>query len=502
MEIKNSIFDRLTDVVRRDGPDSYMTAIKGEDGGVDLSSTSMSAYIGSVILPELLVMKKVGVFIDREPMPEKRTKADDKKSRPYLYVFRAEEILSWAFDNKNRLKTLMLKVTNDETDSETGLIIGTTEGYRLFIRTDAGIEVTNYNVDGNAQEQKSFLELKEIPFVIFEMNESLMIDIADYQIALLNIASSDLGYILKANFPFYTEQVGGLGVIGQQGREELDADGKVIVNTEAKKTVDVGATNGRQYAKGAERPGFIHPSSEPLKASMDKQNQLKDEIRQLVQLSLANITQQRQSTESKVQDQQGLEAGLSNIGLELEAGERRIAEIWAEYTGDKPAIVNYPTKYSLKSDEERRAEADALVKTVSGIPSATYRREVLKKACMNYLGNRLTPEIEAAITSELQKVDVLVVDPATIVASVEAGLLDNDAGATALGYPAGSAAKAATDHAERLARIAAAQSKPGEAGTIKDNQGQPNQDNKESKNTSQDPTLNKDAGVPKTRGKE
>jgi hypothetical protein len=33
-----------------------------------------------------------------------------------------------------------------------------------------------------------------------------MEDIADYQIALMNLESSDINYMLKSNFPFYVEQ--------------------------------------------------------------------------------------------------------------------------------------------------------------------------------------------------------------------------------------------------------------------------------------------------------
>src|SRR5690606_13050663 len=35
-DVKNSIFQRLTDVNRRDGSDSYQTAIRGDAYGVDL----------------------------------------------------------------------------------------------------------------------------------------------------------------------------------------------------------------------------------------------------------------------------------------------------------------------------------------------------------------------------------------------------------------------------------------------------------------------------------
>jgi hypothetical protein len=43
--------------------------------------------------------------------------------------------------------------------------------------------------------------------VVFNISDSLLADAADYQIALLNLNSADLGFALKANYPVYTEQV-------------------------------------------------------------------------------------------------------------------------------------------------------------------------------------------------------------------------------------------------------------------------------------------------------
>ncbi len=94
--------------------------------------------------------------------------------------------------------------------------------------------------------------------------------------------------------------------------------------------IKVGATHGRTYDKGMNPPAFINPSAEPLRASLELQDRLKRDIRELVNLAVSSLAV-RASAESKAMDNQGLEAGLSYIGLLLESAERQIAEFWAAY---------------------------------------------------------------------------------------------------------------------------------------------------------------------------
>lgn len=82
----------------------------------------------------------------------------------------------------------------------------------------------------------------------------------------------------------------------------------------------VSPSMGMKYGIGLERPGFISPPTDPLVASMKKQSEMKDEIKQLLNLSLSSMG-----------DSTSKEEGLSFIGQELERGEREIAAIWCEY---------------------------------------------------------------------------------------------------------------------------------------------------------------------------
>ena len=77
---------------------------------------------------------------------------------------------------------------------------------------------------------------------------------------------------------------------------------------------------------------------------MEKSQEIKDDIRALINLSLSNVKPRAASAESKVADERGLESGLSAIGLELEAGENAILDIWSLYEEvPNKGKVTYPT---------------------------------------------------------------------------------------------------------------------------------------------------------------
>jgi hypothetical protein len=283
------------------------------------------------------------------------------------------------------------------------------------------------------------------------------VDVADYQIAHLNLASSDLNYALKSNFPFYTEQFSPLSEIPNV--RPPDATGESSETQEAvKPKLNVGASQGRRYSKGLERPGFIHPSPEPLIASMDKQKLMKEEIRQLVNLAVTNIEPIQASAESKEIDERGLEAGLSYIGMELQFGERQIGEIWSEYEGSTSyPTINYPENYSLKDDADRRREAKELNELKDNVPSPTYQKEIVKQIATITVGPKVPLDELKKIHSEIDGAANVATDPKTIKEDHEAGFVSTATASKLRGYDEKEAAAAKTDHAERLARIKAAQ---------------------------------------------
>ena len=97
-EIKNAISSRFIDIVRSEGSITYRNACDGLNKGVDRRHRSMNDFLSSIILPELLVMGKVGVFVDRLPRTM-NTVIDSQLNQPYLYYYKAEDILTWTTDS-------------------------------------------------------------------------------------------------------------------------------------------------------------------------------------------------------------------------------------------------------------------------------------------------------------------------------------------------------------------------------------------------------------------
>ncbi len=415
----------------------------------------------------MLVLGRVGIFIDKPPIPENSTLTGTSTIQPYLYWYAAEDIRSWHFNEINELDAVPLEDHFFARD-ENGLIASEKTRFRLLTLDTEGVRVKFFaftcDVAKDAsgpqelQEQEVVLNLQRIPFIILELSHSLLQDVADYQIALLNLASSDVNYALKSNFPFYTEQRSATSVLPHMNPPATEGTSKEA-NTNKNQSINVGATQGRSYSKDLERPGFIHPSAEPLRASMEKQQQMINEIRQLVNLALSNIKPGRASAESKQIDNQGLEAGLSYIGLELQWAEREIAKIWSDYEKDREiAHIKYPDNYQLRTDKDRRQEASELEELKDGTPSSTYKKEICKQIARVTLGPKLPPEVLEQIEKEIDESVVVETDSKTVRNDLEAGLVSNETASKIRGYPKGEAEQAKKDHIERLTAIAEAQS--------------------------------------------
>jgi len=299
--------------------------------------------------------------------------------------------------------------------------------------------------------------------------------------------SSDISYSLKANFPF------------------LAKPADVHTGKHLKKSddgIEVGNIQGMQYS-GDHAPEFIHPSSEPMKASMAKQEQIKESISQQINLAVASVAQK--SAESKQFDERGLESGLSAIGEILEHGERKIAVFYAQFEGSGlVATINYPDKYSLKTDEDRINEVKLIQEQKDEMPSLTGKKALAKMAAHTLFDTKLSVNDLKTIIEEIEQSNNVGASAKTVAADVENGILSHATGAIMRGYEKGEPAKAAIEHAERLARIEAAQTQArvntenSAARGINDKAGD-NQDAIEEKQQSQDPNVDGD-GKTKTRG--
>lgn len=517
-EIKNAIFQRIAAVTRSGGPISYQEASKGKLGGVNQQGGTMAWFLGNQIIPELLIMKKVGVFIDMPPLPANATLIDKGHKHPYLYSYKAENIRNWVHssDENGWYLTMLLLRDHIHYPDALGLPTEERERFRLLRLSNRNTVVVQFfdcygnPIDNNGvhMEVQYELNIPKIPFICYEISDSLLKDVANHQIALLNMGSSDVSYVLKANFPFYTEQTDNRtnntylkSAVPQAPTDPTNMTTFTPVQQTDNQEINVGATQGRRYPIGTDRPEFIAPPVAPLTASMAKQDQLKTEIRALLQLALNAITGPRmQSAESKSQDNQGLEAGLSYVGLELENGERQVGWFWSMWEGSKELpTIKYPKKFQIQSDKDARDDAEELAKQRDRIPSKTFQRQINKMIVDKLVSTSTTDDVIDTINKEIDDAPNAISNFDKVASDVEHGLVSDATASILSGYPEGEADKAATDHANRLARIAAAQSTPDQVSGVADTTKNP-QSGSQQKQQQQDPT-NKPTTQPQVRGK-
>jgi hypothetical protein len=471
-EVANSITVRLPDVKRVGGPNSYREACEGKNGGVDRRGLTMNGFLAQYVLPEMLSMRECIVFVDKEQIRENGTKADEIGKNPYIYYYAVEDIMSWDWRYHNgclSYKTLLLRENYSTVDDETGLPAGTAVRYlRMWIDKRNKVSAQYYleeEHDTPEGKQKGFwpqgvieLKIDMIPVVQFAVSKSLLQDTADHQIALLNMESTDVSYAYGANFPFYTEQYHP----NQQASHLKVRDPQTGEEKEVKEKV-TGILHGRQYPYQLERPGFIHPSSEPLEISMKKQRQIKDDIRALTGLSVATLQPGHASAESKGVDNQTLEAGLAQIGIVLQIGEQRISDIWAKYQGEKESTnVIYPTNYTLVTEPQRLDRAKNLKELQGSVPSKKFAKEVGKEIAATLFDGKVPLKTMDAINAEVDAADHITSNSEDIERDLEMGLVSEETASNARGYDGKKEVpKAREEHAERAKRILMAQTSAG-----------------------------------------
>lgn len=483
-EVKNSVFQRLGDVTRTAVAGSYVEACKGLKGGVDRKGSSMAAFLGKKVLPEMLTMRQVGVWVDMPVISPDATKADVIGKHPYLYIYRAEDIRSWKHDDENRLTMLLLRECGYVDDPTTGLpMTMDTETFRfVWIGADGKVHVRVESVDGDEVGQETILNLTEIPFVVYEIDHSLLEDVADMQKSLLNMESSDVYWCVKANFAMYVEQYDPrpsasqarpaqqapkvpTTTAGLSPSSALVESAAPIPAGQAKEAgqgkdteVAIGPESGRRYPIGTAAPSFIHPSPEPLMASMAKEKQIKEDIRRSIHLSVAMLDPKMASAESKQMDDKGLQNGLLAIGMALEQGDREVAKHWAAYERTAVPTVRYPEEWTMQGDAGRRADAEALCEFKDEIPSLTAAKEILKQAATKLIGHRVAPEVLDKIHAEVDEAKCLTFKIEDVEKEIQLRLVSAETASKNRGYPKEENKKALAEQAEQLRIIAISQS--------------------------------------------
>jgi hypothetical protein len=445
-EVANSLIARLPSVTRRGGDATYQSAV---GTNVDGMRNSMNSFIARKVIGELLFMGKVGIYVDKGI----RVMPNDTKI-PYLYTYKKEDILNWLYDSDGTLVNVLLQEQVYIIDPISGLPTGVEPQTKQMILRPGGLEVSI--TGSNGPEEPMLMPWDQIPFTILELEESLLKDIADYQIALLNMESSDVMYSLKSNFPFYTEQ--GSAGMGSWMRPAAETEGGTVSEA-GKNEIKVGNTQGRVYAPNMDRPDFIAPPTAPLEISMKKEQQIRETITRHLHLTLTNLRPVRLSSDAKAQEFQGMEAGMYTIGYTLEQAENEIASIWSMYQGSKEvAVVKYPASYTQMSPEQRDSGAERKYDLSERTPSTKLKRELHIQAAQILLSGISDQDTIDQVIEEILSAKLYDVEPEKIRSDHEAGLVGTAFASTSLGYPKGEAEQAAKDHADRLARIAAAQS--------------------------------------------
>lgn len=466
LDVRNSIYQRLVGVSRVGGSSRYQDAVRGVGGGVDGQGSTMDAFMGKDVLTELLLMGKVGVYVDAAP-PTGPTLADVTYP-PYLTYYRVEDILSYSYAPRGKggeFQAVLLRdwnVTVSSSVSGITLPSGTQNQYRLIWKDDEGVVWYRlYDVDGQMKNRDGMNEdgavrtnLKRIPFVLLDIDESLMKDVSSYQISLLNLTSSDVYYAIRSNAPFLRIQRDGYSTGDHLKPPEGASNVKEPVE-------QIGAGKGRYYGINEEAPSFTAPPTDPLEASMKLQAKLEDSIRNLINLAVANKAGSRtESAEAKKIGQGGLEAGLSFIGLEMEEAEKKVSQMWAEYesvNNPQSATIHYPDRYVLKSDEERINEAHERLKLVEKLPGQQVKRDVSKQIINGLLGGIIPQDELEGLMREIDDIDYILSDPNTIMQAHKSGLVGDETASEALGFDPDEVEKAREDRAQRIALTLAAQ---------------------------------------------
>lgn len=467
--VRNALAVRIPEVTRN-GSDMYNSMMATN---VDGQNRSINSFVVLEIIPLLLTQGKRFVVVDAPALGVPGVTRAEDDGAPYLYALNAENMLSWAYDIDGNFTAVLMELQRELIDAASGLAYGVEQMFR-YMRivpegpvddpdglslNGPGVFVKTMDKGGKLLEEARVLPIDRIPIVEFRLVASLMGEIAEHQIALLNLASTDMDFLWRGNFPIYTEQVpkatAGIRPRGTKASQEgAGATEDSVQNRESgtdpnSRQRRVGIAKGLIYRDGTERPDFIAPGVDNLKASMEKQEALVKDIRVLVDLALVSLSAKavEQSGASKMADRVGEEAGLAYIGRALEAGEREMAELWHMMNGEseKRVVITYPANYTLKTQEERIEEAEKMSALRSKVRSPEYRKIVDARVAEILLKPVTTPEELEMVQTEIRTSEFIDDDKerADIIGRDNAlGLVSNETASRMRGYADGESEKA------------------------------------------------------------
>jgi len=439
--VKNALAQRFPDIDRRGGSKAWRNAVAGNERGVDRRGSSMNSYVAKYLLPEALVMRRVGVLVDA-PRVNGTSAADIPENfQPYLNYYPVEHIerlIPASVDSVSDWAAVMLKDINREFDITTGEVTDVETFRYYYLDPDRDNQVTIATIDKQGKEVKSQVEtnLRAIPFVMVDILQSLIKNVCSYQISHLNLISADTSYAIDANYPLMVRQRGNAVPAHLLGEDN---------------EADIGAQKGLWYDKGLNAPAFINPSVEPMKTSLELRKAFKEEVHELVTGALASLG-----------DDGTMDAGLAFIGQCLEDAESRIWDHWVVYESRDPNGRNtpqvvYPEDWSLKTDAERLEEANSYIDVMNKLTGQTGRKEASKTAYERLFRGRLSMKVLDAIKAEVDAAPYTTADAKIIIEAKKEGLVSVETGVLALGFNPDEAEKAKKDQEDKAKAIADAQ---------------------------------------------
>lgn len=459
-EVCNAVTTRLHLIQRINGSLEYIRTVSGLNGGFLNTGESLDTIMVDKLLPELLITGVVGVLLDTP-------RETSHETHPYLAIYPRETIIDWNYVIQNG-KTTLLTLTLEE-EIAVGLSAGSSKRLRHYYLNDQGtvtvltLRPTTHPVKSidaslpNVRVKSSVkpvsyesmeqvdLTLTEIPFHVLSLPKSPGNSVYQLQMALTNLESADVGWLLAANYPIYTEQASKYGTSSHLQPSGAPDGGEEVV--------EVGSTKGRAYS-GSIPPAFIAPPSGPIEVSMKKQEKLRQQIRSIFGKDVRPTDSSRRSTATRETDEKPMEAGVAAIGLRLQEFEQAIARYWRLFRPtDAEIVIKYPRDWSLLSDSERYDLAEKLIDIRMDVPSPTFQKNVSKSVVKLVLGLMLDHDSMTKIFAEIDNSQGFTADPDTLIELVRTNLLSVGTADSLMGFPESEASLAAADHVARLERI-------------------------------------------------
>ena len=439
--VKNALSNRFPDINRRGGSRLWQEAKEGTGRGVDRRGSSINSFTSKMVLPDLLVMGKVGVLVDAPRVTGDSAADVPTDFRPYLSYYPIEHIekaVPAPAESPSDWTAVLLKDVNQEFDIEQCEATDVTTFKYYYLDPDRNNLVTVVRVDEHGENIGAPIEtnLNKIPFVVYDILESLIKDVCSYQIAHLNLISADTSYALDSNYTFMVRQRGNSMPAHLIGEDD---------------EVSAGVKKGLWYEKGVEAPAFIAPPTGPPKFSLEQRKAFEDEVHRLVTGTLANLAEDGT-----------IEAGLAFIGQCLEDGEARVWDHWTAFESNSPEgrdvpQILYPDDWSLKTDEQRLDEAGKYIDIMNKLPGRVGKKEAAKTAYEKLFRGKVSPETLDKIKAEVDAAPYTTSDADIVIRAKKEGIFCVETAALALGADEDEAEKAKQDQVDRAAAVAVAQ---------------------------------------------